>query len=1175
MSRPIVDLTIKNQAIAATPDRSIWASANAGAGKTKVLIDRIARLLLRGSDPAKILAVTYTKAAAAEMQTRLYALLGSWTISPDDKLTEALQKLDPDLGDIEPSFLAKARALFAKALETPGGLKIQTIHGFCQTILQRFPLEAGVPPGFTVLEDQAAKALQAKVFDEAFAQDPEAFLAVARLTSQDDHQKLILEAMTAAAPNLPLKPDLSAIATKLAAKLGIDPNRTKESYQHEALDSLDRGALIVAASRLETGGTKDKELAGRLIRLAQDSDPEAAWEAWRNILLKADGEPRTKLLTKKFETDFAVASLFDSSAPLVSSFLPAQERAWAVQTYHRSLALTKAVFAFRAAWIKAKEAIGALDFDDLLMRTSALLRAGEGAAAWVLYKLDAGLAHILIDEAQDTNPQQWDLLEPLFTVLEQEAASQPRTRFIVGDEKQSIYSFQGAKPERFLEEKARFEAGEAKVADRRSSLTFELSFRSSQTILNAVDAVWACTKLGGPPEALISDEADVAFERKYAFPTRHIAFRTDHTGAVELWPKTEAGDKTVESEAWDHPFNIEREDSSRNRLAERIALELKARLERGFAIPAKEGLRPMTPGDIMILVKKRGPFFHQLIKRLKYHKVPVAGADRIKLVEDPAIQDLIALGRFALLPQDDFNTACVLKGAFCGLVDDDTHLFPLAWNRGSQSLWQRLQQSADPSHASVAAFLRSVLSRAGQMPPYEFFASVLERPCLADKTGWTLMIERLGHEAREPVEAFLGRALSHGRTETPSLHGFLATIETDAADVKREMEQGAEGVRVMTIHGAKGLEAPIVILPETTAPRAGTKTPFHYDADGQAFLWSPNSKEDAAAFRALREAQTDAEKREDARLLYVAMTRARDLLILCGFHYGQRKKDTADSAAEDPDSKSQDTWYNLFERALALMGPGKTLTGHIGESDDFSFTLWGDYAGRLAPDALVKSTPPALPAWINLPPPAETQRARRIAPSALAPDGSEPATLSPLQPNAKLRFQRGRLIHELLQRLPDLPEDQWEMRARRRLTREQDLEDETREQMVEETLAVLRHPTFAPLYGPGSRAEASIVGRGPGLPEDMVVYGSVDRLVVTQSEVMVLDFKTNRPPPQTLEGVAQVYLNQMAAYRALLLGNWPDKKVRCALLWTDGPRLMELPDQILDDALRVIAGLPS
>lgn len=1175
MTSAILDLTTKNQAIAATPELSIWASANAGAGKTKVLIDRIARLLLRGSDPAKILAVTYTKAAAAEMQTRLYELLGSWTISPDDKLTEALRKLDPSLGDRDPSFLANARALFAKALETPGGLKIQTIHGFCQTILQRFPLEAGVPPGFTVLEDQAAKALQAKVFQEAFAQDREAFLSVARLTSQDDHEKLILEAMTAAGPNMPIEPDLVAIAKKLATKLQIDPSRSPESYQHEALDRLDFAVLAASAARLESGASSDIESAKRLYRLIHAPDKDSAWAAWTDLILTGTGTVRTRLYTKKYADDFVVTALFDPSGTLIDGLLAAQEKLRAAQTYHRSLALTKAVFRFKAAWVQAKQAIGALDFDDLLVRTSALLRAGEGAAAWVLYKLDAGLAHILIDEAQDTNPQQWDLLEPLFNVLEQEATTQPRTRFIVGDEKQSIYSFQGAKPERFLDEKARFESATSELAKQRSSLTFELSFRSSQTVLDAVDAVWACTQVGGRPEVLAADHENLPFERKYAFPTRHIAHRTDHVGAVELWPKTQAGDKAAVPEAWDHPLNIEREDSSRNRLAERIALELKARLNEGFAIPTKDGLRPMTPGDVMVLVKKRGPFFHQLIKRLKYHKVPVAGADRIKLVEDPAIQDLIALGRFALLPQDDFNTACVLKGAFCGLFDDDTHLFPLAWGRGTQSLWHRLQDSADPVHTPVAALLKSVLGRAGHMPPYEFFASILERPCLGGKTGWTLLIERLGHEARDPVEAFLSRALSHGRTETPNLHGFLAAIENDAADVKREMEQGADGIRVMTIHGAKGLEAPIVILPETTSPRAATKTTFYYDPNDQTFLWSPTAKEDSAVVKELREAQAAAEKREDARLLYVAMTRARDLLILCGFHYGQKRKETGEAAKDDPDAKGDDTWYSLFEKALDLIGPGRVVKGQAGESDAFNFTLWGDYAGNLVADAVVRPTPVPLPDWINQPPPPEKQRARRIAPSALAPDGSEPATLSPLHADARLRFLRGRLIHELLQRLPDLPEDQWEARARRRLARETDLSEEARNTMLHETLAVLRDPTFAALFGPGSRAEATIVGRGPGLPEDMVVNGSVDRLVVTPTEVLVLDFKTNRPPPHTLEGVAQVYLNQMAAYRALLQGNWPNKRVRCALLWTDGPRLMELPDQTLDDALHVIAGLPS
>uniref|UniRef100_UPI0037BF3413 UvrD-helicase domain-containing protein n=1 Tax=Aquidulcibacter sp. TaxID=2052990 RepID=UPI0037BF3413 len=417
MTRDIVTRTSQNQAIAATPELSVWASANAGAGKTKVLIDRIARLLLRGSDPAKILAVTYTKAAAAEMQTRLYELLGSWTISPDQDLTSALQKLDPDLGEIEASFLANARALFAKALETPGGLKIQTIHGFCQTILQRFPLEAGVPPGFTVLEDAAAKALQARVFQEAYAKAPDAFLQVARLTSQDDHQKLILDAMAAAGPDLAADPDFKAVAQALAYTLAIDPNRSEDSYRVAALQALDPKELKSAAATLSQGKKSDVEVAEKLMRLANVADLEDAWTAWLDLVLTNTGQKRKRLYTKKFETDYAITCLFEEDGPLIGGLTAALEKTRAAQTYHRSIALTQAVYTFKKTWTKAKRDIGALDFDDLLVRTSTLLRAGEGAAAWVLYKLDTGLAHILIDEAQDTNPQQWDLLEPLFTVL--------------------------------------------------------------------------------------------------------------------------------------------------------------------------------------------------------------------------------------------------------------------------------------------------------------------------------------------------------------------------------------------------------------------------------------------------------------------------------------------------------------------------------------------------------------------------------------------------------------------------------------------------------------------------------------------------------------------------------------------------------------------------------------
>jgi ATP-dependent helicase/nuclease subunit A len=1164
-TRAIVTQTERSQAVAANPDISIWASANAGAGKTKVLIDRIARLLLRGSEPAKILAVTYTKAAASEMQTRLYELLGSWTIAPNAKLKEALVRLDPDFSALEDAFLAHARALFAKALETPGGLKIQTIHAFCQTILQRFPLEAGIPPGFKVLDDAETQQLQAKAFDEAATKEPEAFKTLARLTSQSDHHALVLNALKMD-PGMTLR--LEDTAGKLAKTLEIYPHKPAETYLNDAVAQLDKAALSAAAAALDTGGTMDKASAEKLRIMADSPDRDTILKAWRELVWTQKNEPKAKTYAIGFSNTLSVTSLLagtkDAPSYLCNAFSQVQDKVRAITTYNRSMALTRATNAFYDCWTQTKHAIGALDFDDLLTKTAALLRAGEGAAAWVLYKLDAGIDHILIDEAQDTNPAQWDLLAPLFATLEQDKRAYPRTRFIVGDEKQSIYSFQGAKPERYLQEKLRFEESAAAFEDGRESLEFDLSFRSGQTILNAVDAVWAKTRLQLATSDELSGGSEADLESKYAFPTKHVAFRDQYSGVVELWPLTEPGEKAETKKAWEHPLDIEREDSSRNRLAERIALEIKARLDRGFTIPAKKGPnRLMTPGDIMILVKGRGPFFHQLIKRLKFHKVPVAGADRIRLNEDPAIQDLMALARFALLPQDDFNLACVLKGAFCGLVDDDTHLFPLAYDRKGASLWNRLLCSKLLQHREAAKFLTAVLSRAATMAPFEFFASILEREIRPNKTGWTTLIERLGPEAREPVEAFLAKALDHSRKPLPNLTGFLFALENDASEIKREAEQGANGVRVMTIHGAKGLEAPVVILPDTTSPRTKKRTHVYRDETSGAWIWSPLPTEDTPYFSRRREETTQAERREDARLLYVAMTRARDLLILCGFHYGAKVKD------HDKEEKPKDTWFDLFNTALPFLGEGQEVAG-----SGFNYRMWGTYLDPLATIAANPVDSAPIPDWVNQPPPIESKPLRRVAPSILTPDGATPAALSPLTASRDHRFKRGRLIHELLQHLPDADPQNWSDLAKSRLARESELSEIERNAIRSETLAIMHDPQFAALFGPMSRAEAAIVGRGPGLPEDMVVNGSVDRLVVTEHEVLVLDFKTNRPPPHRVEDVAQVYLNQMAAYRALLQAHWPDKVIRCALLWTDGPRLMALPDQVLDQALRVIAALP-
>jgi ATP-dependent helicase/nuclease subunit A len=1164
---PAFDATITNQSIAADPSISVWASANAGAGKTKVLIDRIARLLLGGADPGRVLAVTYTKAAAAEMQTRLYEKLGDWTIASDGDLREELLSLDPALDLEKPGTLARARALFAAALETPGGLKIQTIHAFCTTILQRFPLEAGVPPGFTTLEDAGVKALSNQAYKAATETLPDVFLQIAALTSQDDDRTLVEQAAKDRAGVARARAAAGGVKARLAQALGLNETDTPDSLRQQALASLDHGALREAAAVLASGAKSEIKLAKAISYALEETDREKAWSAFVRLVTKADGLQREEQIYNKPKKPAderpAVTAAFGRYEDWPSAFCLNIE-AWEAKVraaclMERSALLTGAALAYEQAWTQAKRALGTLDFDDLIAATAALLRSDNSAAQWVLYKLDAGIEHILIDEAQDTNPDQWDLLAPMFNVLEQEARDRPRTRFVVGDEKQSIFSFQGAKPERFLSERARFNAGAHDYGDGRQTLSFDLSFRTGQTILNAVDATWTLSKPDGAIIPVVTGEKDPPFERKYRLDTRHSAYRVRQSGAVELWPLVAKPPKAEDVRAHERPFDLERENSARNQLADRIALDLRRRLDEGFCVWDKNESRPMKPGDVMVLVKNRGPFFHQLIRRLKHHQVPVAGADRIILLEDVGIQDLIALAQFALLPDDDFTLACVLKGAFCGLVDDDNHLFPLAFDRGDQTLWARLKSSDNPIFAPARAFLEKVLNRAGHLPPYEFFAALLES-VLPDthQTGWETLINRLGREVREPVEAFLTRALSYGSSGAPTLSGFLNQISTDKAHIKRELDQEGAGVRVMSVHGAKGLEAPIVILPDTTAALKLESSNIVFDQNANAFLWSPKKDQDTEAFKALRQ-QSDAERfAEDARLLYVAMTRARDVLIICGHELGGVKEGIAKQA-----------WLRTLQASLPYLGEPQEI-----ERDGFVAQMWGAYAPNNQGTSINAQGPlPALPDWARAPAKSEGIGMRRIAPSALAPDGSEPAALSPLAPDARKRFLRGRLIHELLQRLPDLPRGRWEEAAAQRLLRETDLTAEAQSDIVRETLAVLHDARFAPLFGEGSRAEAAIVGRGPGLPDDLVVNGAVDRLVVTDTEVLVLDFKTNRPPPRKVEDVAPVYLNQMAAYRALLQARWPDKKVRCALLWTDGPRLMELPEPVLDQALRSIAAL--
>jgi ATP-dependent helicase/nuclease subunit A len=632
----------------------------------------------------------------------------------------------------------------------------------------------------------------------------------------------------------------------------------------------------------------------------------------------------------------------------------------------------------------------------------------------------------------------------------------------------------------------------------------------------------------------------------------HDPVRVGQAGVVELWPAAEPRERDAPA-PWEPPQARHGAAAPRTRLAKLIARRIWrwTRAEAGARDPeawlASKGRR-LRPGDILVLVRRRNDFVEELVRELKQYDVPVAGVDRMVLTEQLAVMDLIALGRSLLLPEDDLTLATVLKGPLIGLTEEQ--LFDLAYGR-SGSLWTELAGRArhDETLRAAYAALAALQSRADYVRPYELYAELLGRGRGRDK-----LLARLGPEAADPIEEFLSLALAFEAEQVPSLEGFLHWLEAGAQTVKRDMEHGGDTVRVMTVHGAKGLQAPVVFLPDTLqVPQAGRGLLWLAENAGLA-LWPVRKGYDGPAAQGARAAAAEAQDQEYRRLLYVAMTRAEDRLYVCGWNTRSKAPEAC--------------WYRLIERALPA----------VAEEVHFDFTgeIEGGWAGpglRLAtvqaaepeapPEAAVEPGPPAaLPPWAREAAPPEPAPPRPLAPSR--PSEDEPAVRSPLGPDDGLRFRRGRIVHRLLQSLPDLPAAGRAEAARRFLARPvHGLTPAQQAEILAETLAVLDHSDFAALFGPNSRAEVPIVGTIEGAGGVEVVSGQVDRLVVTDRAVLVVDFKTNRPAPRSEAEVPALYLRQMAAYRAVLSGMYPDRPIESLLLWTEGPRLMQIRDALL------------
>ncbi len=1142
-----------NQARASDPNASAWVSANAGTGKTEVLVKRSLRLLLAGARPECILCLTYTKTAAAEMQNRLLKDLAAWATVPDESLHEALTKL---MGQApEDSDLRRARRLFALSLEARGGLKIHTIHGFCERLLQRFPLESAVTPHFSVLDERGAALLKRTAFDAVISRAAEsrdgalgrALDTIITVAGEEWFRQVVdavlakraeLDRMLAHHDGLTAWAAAEGEALKRLFNVAGKTEEALIAAQADALSDDEIDATLAAFAAVGSKAKTDKNAVSAL-RAARCTQGESRAAALRELLLTQKGTPAATVCTKAVKD--GAPDIAARLNEVKVSFAQLESDLAHLRAAEASSAVLLLADAIQADYTRRKQAEAALDYDDLIVKARHLL-SRAGAAAWVLYKIDGGVDHILVDEAQDTNPEQWSIIEALAEEFFAGAGASEhlRTLFAVGDEKQSIYSFQGANPARFGAVGRAFKTRAVAAGVEWHEVPLNLSFRSTVPVLDAVDHVF------DRPEAA----QGLTFIESAVI--KHHANRQGEAGLVELWEvQTETKPEPAPAfEPWSEGASGARAVDA---LCKRVAATIKRWREGGEMLPSAG--RPIKAGDILILVRRREPFTAPMIRALKREGIAVAGADRMRLMDQLAVQDLVALADVLLMPEDDLALAVVLKSPLFGL--DDAALFDLAHGRKG-ALWPVLKGKAgDPRFGEAVARLKDWLSQADTMPPYEFFAALLDAEA---QTMRKRMLRRLGPEAAEAIDEFLDAALAYDRDAAPSLQGFVNQLRAGDIEIKRDMEQDRDEVRIMTVHGAKGLQAPIVFLPDTCMlPRAQGPRLFPVPRKGAPpdevthLVWSPG-RSDLEAIAEAKDTMRRGELDEYHRLLYVAMTRARDRLYVCGWQ-GQKEPE-------------KDCWYHLVRDGL---------DGHLAPLEDgVRRSVSAQEKPAKADDTKAEAYEPApLPDWaLTL---AKPERVRtRLAPSRLAlnaeGDGAFGPEQPPLGPSAlaeNMRFARGRLVHALLQYLPEVaPEDQEQAARTFVAARGAGLPDDLKDEIIGETLAIVRDENFAPLFQPGSLAEVPVVARIGEGEDGFDLEGQIDRLAILHQDLLILDYKTNRPPPSTPNEVSQAYIDQLAAYRLALSGLFPGRTLRAALLWTDGPLLMEIPSTLLDVAER-------
>ncbi len=1118
------ELATKQQHSAAEPHKSVWVEASAGTGKTKVLSDRVLRLLLSKVDPAKILCLTYTKAAAVEMNERIAKRLSEWAILDTQELEKELIEL---LGeDFTPEnktdLLNFARTLFAVLLDTRGGMKIQTIHSFCQDILKRFPLEAGISPYFEILDNRGANEILQNIKLDLLKQIDctdnadirEAIIYLTQNISESSFpniMNLITENRSKISSLFQFyNNNLSLLLNALEKKLGISEKTTEEALKTQVMQKIDRATFRRAIDTLLQGGPNDIKNAQIFIPVGESDFSWQTYDLYKFAFLKKSAYPKAKEVK-------SISNLASKNAiklfPEILNFmleqaeivLSCEEKLVAINLFQSTKSILLIAKHIIDSYNSYKQFYATFDYEDLIIITRHLLENPE-VADWVLFKLDGGIDHILIDEAQDTSPNQWAIIRAItrefFAGLGNRETETPRTVFVVGDRKQSIYSFQGADPAEFDRMYHYFNSQSPDF----SKVQLDVSFRSTKAVMDCVNILF---------EDVSAKKGVIPLDEHI----NHLPYRLGDGGQVEILPLLHAEKEEKIDYSWYIPTERIQKTSLSNQLAKQIAQNIKTMVENGDVLESKD--RPLRYGDFMFLVQKRDAFVEEFVRACKDLGVNVSGVDKLKLLEQIAVQDLISLGKFLLLPSDDLSLAEVLKSPIFMLDDDD--LINLCPKRKS-SLFNSLL--ANPNYTSVAEKLKTLLNMSGFSRPFELFNYVL-----VNLEGRKNYISRMGTEVDDVLDEFLNLTIAFEQKHTPALETFISWIGEDEVVIKKEMEQGdSDTVKIMTVHGSKGLQAPVVILADAARVKTfSSKSNLLWSNDNLVYFPTASANYDTNC-QAIHERNQQAECDEYRRLLYVALTRAEDRLYVAGF---------------EPSKKSStETWYTLLENNIKsnipLDSADKRIVYAVPQENDSEDKHKNKKPKSLSGDFSHLFTPA----------PMENPLAKPYTPSRGNPE--DEIVASPLADNGHF-YKRGTAIHKLLQYICNVSVSKREAIALEFISKQlPDLSSKEHQQIVMEVLNLCN--AYPDLFSSNSMAEVPIIGELGG----KIISAKVDRLVVTQDKVMIVDYKTNRPAAEKLDDVPSIYINQMSTYKSLLQRIYSDKEVETYLLWTNTCNMMKV-----------------